>query len=717
MDIIQHLSDELHISQKQIQATVALLDEGNTVPFVARYRKEVTGGLDDGQLRLLSERLNYLRNLVKHREEIRTRIAALDLLTEELEKQLNAAATLTELDDLYRPFRPHRKTRASVAKANGLEPLARLLAAQAPQYDPPLTQAALSFLCPESGICSAEDALSQACDILAENISDDAENRKRLRSLTSAYGILHVRGTQDEESVYSNYYDFSERISTVADHRILAINRGEREGFLRVGVSVDRDIVLNFLFQRVLHTPQSPASPYITRAIIDSYDRLIAPSIEREVRAALTDRASENAIHVFSDNLRHLLLQPPVKGKNVLGLDPGYRTGCKLAVVDRTGKVLQTAVIYPTKPKERVEEARTVVCSLIETYEISLVCIGNGTASKESERFIAQTLKQIGSDCKYTIVSEAGASVYSASELAAEEFPSYDVTQRSAVSIARRIQDPLAELVKIDPKAIGVGQYQHDMKPARLDEALGGVVESCVNSVGVDLNTASWPLLSYVAGINTASAKNIVKFREENGEFKSRAQLKKVPRIGEKAYEQCAGFLRVNESQELLDHTGVHPESYPAAKALLQLLGYTQTDITTSGLSDIQTRASVYGKENLCAALNIGALTLTDILAELQKPGRDPRDTLPAPLLREDIMELSDLAEGMVLEGTVRNVTDFGAFVDIGVHQDGLVHCSKLANHFVKHPRDVVSIGDIVKVKVLSVNLANGRIALSMRDI
>ncbi len=717
MDILNRLEQESGISRKRIEAAVKLLDEGNTVPFIARYRKEVTGSMDDTELRALSSRLEYLRSLERRREEIGALITAQEKLTPKITEQLDAAATLTELEDIYRPFRPHRKTRASVAKERGLAPLAELIAAQEKTYAPPIEAQAKRFLNAEKGVISEREALDGACDILAEEISDDAECRKQLRALTAAHGILRAHAAKEEDSVYANYYAYSEPLRTVANHRVLAINRGEKEGFLKTEIEIDRDLVLNALQARVIRSPRSPAAPYLMRAMVDSYDRLIAPSVAREVRAALTERANESAVAVFSDNLRHLLLQPPLKGKTVLGFDPGYRTGCKLAVVDRTGKVLDTAVIYPTKPREQIEASEKTVLSLIKKYDISLISVGNGTASKESELFIANLLKKVDRPCKYLIVSEAGASVYSASELAAKEFPDFDVTQRSAVSIARRVQDPLAELVKIDPKSIGVGQYQHDMKPARLDEALGGVVEACVNSVGVDLNTASGPLLCHVAGINAQSAQNIVNYREENGEFKSRAELKKVPRIGAKAYEQCAGFLRVPESKELLDHTGVHPESYPAAKALLQALGYEKSDLKSGAFPDIAARAAAYGNDALAKKIGIGAPTLCDILAELQKPGRDPRDMLAAPLLRDDIMSLADLAPGTVLEGTVRNVTDFGAFVDIGVHQDGLVHLSKLSDRYIKHPSEVVSIGDIVKVKVLSVDKEKGRISLSMRDV
>ncbi|MBQ8276127.1 MAG: RNA-binding transcriptional accessory protein [Clostridia bacterium] len=716
MDIITTLAKELSISVKQVEATVELIDGGNTIPFIARYRKEVTGSLDDTVLRSLEERLNYLRSLDKRREEVLGLIAGQEKLTPEIEAALAAAKTLTEIDDIYRPFRPHRKTRASVAREKGLEPLAQLLLAQEKSYTPALEEQAASFIDAEKGVASAEEALAGACDIIAEEISDNAEYRKQLRKLTYDHGLLSAKAAGEADSVYAQYYDFSESIKTLPGHRVLAINRGEKEDFLKVAITVDRDTVVGYLLAQTVKPNSSPARDYVIAAVTDSYDRLIAPSIERELRNDLTDTAGEGAIKLFSENLKHLLMAAPLKGKVVLGFDPGYRTGCKLAVVDATGKVVDTAVVYPTKPQCRTEESKKIIRRLIRSHGVNVIAIGNGTASKESEIFIAELLHEIEEDVKYIVVSEAGASVYSASKLAADEFPDFDVTQRSAVSIARRLQDPLAELVKIDPKSIGVGQYQHDMKPARLDEALTGVVEDCVNRVGVDLNTASHSLLAYIAGINAATAKNIVKYREENGAFVSRAQLLKVPRIGAKAYEQCAGFLRVSGSDEILDNTGVHPESYAAARKLLKLFAYTPEDVRAGRLRELRQRVKEKGMETVCGELEVGAPTLADIITELEKPGRDIRDSLPPPILREDILDLEDLKEGMVLQGTVRNVIDFGAFVDIGVHQDGLVHISQLSDRFIKHPSEVVAVGDVVEVRVLSVDVPRRRIALSMKS-
>ncbi len=715
MDILQILCDELKLRRSQVEKTVELIDAGNTIPFIARYRKEVTGSLDDTVLRALDDRLRYLRSLQARKEEVTAAIAAQEKLTPELEAAIAAAVTLTEVEDLYRPFKQHRRTRASVAKERGLEPLADLIWAQQRTYSPSLEEVAASLIDPEKKVETAEDAFAGACDILAEVISDDAAFRKEIRALTMEHGLLVAKQAKEEDSVYSTYYDYNEALKKVPGHRLLAINRGEKEEFLKVSVSISEDLILNFLFHAVVTDMKSPALPYLQKIIPDSYKRLIAPSIENDIRTQLFDDASEGAIKLFSDNLKHLLMQPPIKGKVTLGFDPGYRTGCKLAVVDKTGKVLDTAVIYPTKPQERIAESERIVGNLLTKYGVDLIAIGNGTASKESEIFIANLLKKGNYRAKYAMVSEAGASVYSASKAGAEEFPDFDVTQRSAVSIARRLQDPLAELVKIEPQAIGVGQYQHDMRQARLSEALGGVVEDCVNRVGVDVNTASHALLSYIAGINAASAKNIVKYREENGEFTSRAQILKVPRIGAKAYEQCAGFLRVSGSSEILDCTGVHPESYPAAHALLSHFGYTADDVRQSRLGSLQEQASAYGLKKLGEELSVGVPTLTDIITELQKPGRDVRDEAPAPVLRDDVMGMEDLTEGMELTGTVRNVIDFGAFVDIGVHQDGLVHISELSHRFVRHPSDVVSVGDIVRVKVISLDLKKKRIGLSMK--
>ena len=718
MNIIETLAKEFNIKVEQVEKTVALIDEGNTIPFIARYRKEVTGSLDDTLLRDLDDRLTYLRNIEKRKQEVKDLIAAQEKLTDEIAKAIDEAKTITEIDDIYRPFRPHRKTRASVAREKGLEGLATLLLEQRANYEPDLDTLASEYVDEEKGVNNIEEAYAGACDIIAEDVSDNAEYRKEIRALTFEHGMLSSKQNGEEDSVYAQYYDHSERINKIPGHRVLAINRGEKEEFLKVSIEISADIILNYLFNLIIAANSSPAKKYVENAIVDGYERLIAPSVEREIRNDLFDNASEGAIKLFSDNLKHLLMQAPIKGKTVLGFDPGYVNGCKLAVVDKTGKVMDTGVVYPTKPRARVEEATRIVKNMILKNKVDVVAIGNGTASKESEIFIADLLKTIpDSGCKYIVVSEAGASIYSASKLAADEFPDFDVMQRSAVSIARRLQDPLAELVKIDPKSIGVGQYQHDMKPARLDGALTGVVEDCVNSVGVDLNTASHSLLSYIAGINATSAKNIVKYREENGEFKTRAQILKVPRIGSKAYEQCAGFLRVPGSKEIFDNTGVHPESYEAARALLDMFGYTEDDVKNGRLSKLSSDVSEKGTKSVCEKLGIGAPTLADIITELQKPGRDVRDSLPQPILRDDILGMEDLKPEMQLVGTVRNVIDFGAFVDIGVHQDGLVHISELSDKFVKHPSDVVSVGDIVNVKVLGVDLKKKRISLSMKGL
>ncbi len=714
MNIIETLAHELNLTIDQVEKTVGLIDEGNTIPFIARYRKEVTGSLDDTVLRTLDERLTALRNLEKRRDEVKNLIDAQGKLTPELILAIDRAVTVTEVDDIYRPYRPKRKTRASVARERGLEPLAERIMAQSECYDPAIEVQAEAYVDAEKEVPTAEAALQGAMDIIAEDISDNAEYRKKLRSLTVDYGVLVTRAAKEEDSVYAMYYEYEEAIKKIPGHRILAINRGEREEFLKVSLSVPDEVVLGFLYNSVITSVTSPAKSYVTAAATDSYSRLIAPSIEREIRNDLFDNACEGAIKVFADNLGHLLMSPPIKGKVVLGFDPGYAHGCKLAVVDPTGKVLDTAVIYPTI-KSRVDDAARVVRRLIRTYHVDVVAIGNGTASRESEQFIADILKSLDGETKYIIVSEAGASIYSASELAAEEFPEFDVMQRSAVSIARRLQDPLAELVKIDPKGIGVGQYQHDMKPARLDEALGGVVENCVNSVGVDVNTASYSLLAYIAGINTTAAKNIVKYREENGAFSTRAQLTKVPRIGAKAYEQCAGFLRIPGGKEILDNTGVHPESYDRARALVAMFDYTEEDIRAGHLAGLREAVRKKGIKTVCTELEIGEPTLLDIIAELEKPGRDIRDSFDAPVLREDVMSMADLKPDMILTGTVRNVTDFGAFVDIGVHQDGLVHISQLCNRFIKHPSEAVSLGDVVKVKVLAVDVQKKRISLTMK--
>ena len=730
MDIIAKLTEEFKLKYDQVEKTVGLIDEGNTIPFIARYRKEVTGSLDDTVLRDLNDRLTYLRSLDKRREEVRGAIEEQGKLTEEISAAIDNATILTELEDIYRPFKPHRKTRASVAREKGLEPLAALIMEQRASYEPSIEEEAEKYISDAEGkeVPTAEDALNGAKDIIAEDISDNADFRKEIRAITFDFGVIATKKAKEEDSPYSMYYEFSEKVKTLPGHRILAINRGEKEEFLKVSLDISEDLILNYLFGEVVTSHSSPAYKYVSAATVDSYERLIAPSIEREIRSQLFDDASEGAIKVFSKNLKQLLLQPPVKGKIALGLDPGFRTGCKLAVVDATGKVLDTGVIFPTLKgdkqgssdgngyaERKYAEAKVIVKKLLAKYDVEIIAIGNGTASRESEQFIVEVLKETQTGAKYNIVSEAGASVYSASKLGAEEFPDFDVTQRSAVSIARRLQDPLAELVKIEPKAIGVGQYQHDMKPARLDEALTGVVEDCVNSVGVDVNTASYSLLSYVSGINAKSAKSIVAYREENGEFKSRAQIKKVKGIGDKAFQQCAGFLRIPGGKEILDNTGVHPESYDAAKALLDKFGYGKDDIGSGKLMELRKDIKVYGTKKLCEEIGIGEPTLQDILDELEKPGRDIRDALAAPLLRDDVLAMEDLKPDMILTGTVRNVIDFGAFVDIGVHQDGLVHVSQISNRFIKHPSEALAVGDIVKVKVLSVDINKKRIALTMK--
>ncbi len=715
MNIIETLATEFKLKPEQVEKTVELIDEGNTIPFIARYRKEDTGSLDDSVLGDLNDRLTFLRNHEKRKEEVSALITAQEKMTPEIQAAIDAAKTITEVDDIYRPFRPHRKTRASVAREKGLEPLAELLMAQLPKYEPSIDEQAAGFIDEEKGIASVEEALQGARDIIAENISDNAEFRKTIRALTFEHGTLTSKQAKEEDSVYAQYYEYSEALKKVLPHRVLALNRGEKEDFLKVSVVIEEEIVLRAIRAEILLGNGSPATEHVEAALTDGYERLIAPSIEREIRSDIFDNACEGAIKVFADNLGHLLMQSPLKGKTVLGFDPGYAHGCKLAVVDKTGKVVDTGVIYPVKPREEIEKSKRIVKNMISKHHVDVIAIGNGTASKESEMFIANLIKEIPEDVKYIVVSEAGASIYSASKLAAEEFPEFDVMQRSAVSIARRLQDPLAELIKIDPKGIGVGQYQHDMKQARLDEALGGVVEDCVNAVGVDVNTASYSLLAYISGINTASAKNIVKYREENGEFSARAQLLKVPRIGAKAYEQAAGFLRVPGGKEIFDNTGVHPESYEAAEKLLALFDYTRADVQAGNLKDLGEKVKQAGATSVSEKLGIGLPTLQDIISELQKPGRDIRDTLPPPVLRDDILSLEDLKPDMELTGTVRNVIDFGAFVDIGVHQDGLVHISQLSNRFVKHPSEVVKVGDVVTVRVLSVDVPKKRIALTMK--
>lgn len=712
MDISKILCKELGLEEWQVNAVISLSDEGCTIPFIARYRKEAHGSLDDQKIHNLIERLEYLRSLDARREEIDKAITDQGKMTDEIKAALAAAETLAVLEDIYRPFKPKRRTRATIAKEKGLEPLAEKILAQG--KDDPLSLAA-EFINPELGVETADDALAGAKDIIAEVASDDPEIRKRLRNLYNLGGTVTVKAIDPEkDSVYTMYYDHSEPVSKIASHRVLAIDRGEKEEFLKVSVTIETDKAYKALETVMIKNAFSPCADVVREAYIDAYSRLIAPSVEREIRAALTEVACTGAIKNFSNNLHQLLMQPPVRNKVTMGLDPGYRTGCKVAVVDGIGRVMDTGVIYITHGENQLEAAKKKVSSLIAKYGVECIAIGNGTASKETEMFVSDLLRKTGSKALYMVVSEAGASVYSASKLAAEEFPDYDLTLRSAISIARRLQDPLAELVKIDPKSIGVGQYQHDMPPKQLAEALDFVVENCVNSVGVDLNTASVSLLSRVSGISSAIAKNIVAYREENGALKSRAELKKVPKLGPKAFEQAAGFLRITGGKEPLDSTAVHPESYPAAKALLKALGYVESDISAGKLSSLRDEAEKIGLPSLAEKLGIGIPTLSDVIDELMKPGRDPRDELPPPLLRSDVLEMKDLKPGMEITGTVRNVIDFGAFVDIGVHQDGLVHISQISKTFIKHPSDVLKTGDIVKVWVISVDEAKKRIALTM---
>lgn len=716
MDIIDQLIKEFNLKPFQVQNTVKLVDEGNTIPFIARYRKEVTGELNDQVLRELYERLLYLRNLEERREAVRRLIDEQGKLTEELSRSLDRAVTLQEIEDIYRPYKVKRKTRASVAKEKGLEPLAAIIFAQMPSKTPVLRIAA-GYIDPEKGVNTEEEALAGAMDIIAEEVSDNAEYRKALRETIFRNAMIVSAARKEEDSVYRMYYDFREPVSKIANHRILAVNRGEKEEFLQVKIDVDSALCLAYLKGRTVKNTNPEMAGYVEAAVEDSYIRLIFPSLERDIRNQLTETAQEQAMKVFAENLRNLLLQPPVKDRVVLGLDPAYRTGCKIAVVDETGKVLATTVIYPTPPQSKIEEAKSKLKQLIEKHKVDIISIGNGTASKESELFVVELLKEIDRKVYYMVVSEAGASVYSASKLGAEEFPEFDVALRSAVSIARRLQDPLAELVKIDPKAIGVGQYQHDMNQKRLDESLGGVVEDCVNNVGVDLNTASAPLLSYISGISSAIAKNLVEYREENGKFKSRNEIKKVKKLGNKTFEQCAGFLRITDGDNILDNTSVHPESYTAAEKLLKKMGYTLSDVSGKSLRELDKKVEQNGRIKVAEELGIGLPTLKDIVNELLKPGRDPRDELPKPILHTDVLHLEDLKAGMVLTGTVRNVADFGAFVDIGVHQDGLVHISQLADRFVRNPMEVVAVGDIVKVRVIEVDAERKRISLSMREI
>jgi len=714
MDIYKQLCEEFEIKMNQVENTVKLIDEGNTIPFIARYRKELTGSLDDQLLRELGERLVYLRNLEEKREQVHSTIEEQGNLTEELAKKLTDAKTLTEIEDIYRPFRPKRRTRATMAKEKGLEPLANLIWEQ--ENEEPLETLAESFVCLEKEVLTVENAIEGAKDILAERISDDGDGRKWLREEIKKAGQMMAKATNEtEKSVYEMYYDYEEPLKKVASHRVLALNRGEKEKFLNVNIIVDEENFLPKLERKYIHK-NSPREEILQEILRDSYKRLVFPSLERELRNAMTEDAEEKALKVFGENLKQLLLQSPIKDKIVLALDPAFRTGCKIAVIDQTGKPLDTTVVYATAASAaKIEDAKKTLKQLITKHQVELIAIGNGTASRESELFVAEMIKEIPEKVQYIIVNEAGASVYSASKLGAAEFPEYDVALRSAVSIGRRLQDPLAELVKIDPQSIGVGQYQHDLNQKRLNEALGGVVEGCVNNVGVDLNTASPSLLSYVAGITGTVAKNILKYREETGKFTSRKELLKVPKLGPKAYEQCAGFLRISESKEFLDGTGVHPESYTATKKLLEIINVSAADLAEKKVTHLSKKLA--SLEKTADQLGIGVPTLQDILTELEKPGRDPREEMPLPMLRSDVLEMEDLKEGMILKGTVRNVIDFGAFVDIGVHQDGLVHISQIADRFIKHPLDAVSIGDVVQVKVLGVDIAKKRISLTMKGV
>ena len=714
MDILKTLQEELQIGYKQVEAAVQLIDEGNTIPFIARYRKEATGSLNDEVLRNLDERLRYLRNLDEKKEQVLSTIRDQEKLTPELEKQIQAAMTMVALEDLYRPYRPKRRTRAMIAKERGLEPLADLILAQ--QVEEPLEKLAEGYVSEAREVPTAADAIAGAKDIIAERISDQADYRTYIRKVTTEQGMLRSQARDEKaESVYEMYYQYEEPVKKCAGHRVLALNRGEKEKVLTVKVEAPEENILRYLEKQIVTQDNPYTAPVLREVAADSYRRLIAPAIEREIRSALTETAEAGAIKVFGKNLKQLLMQPPVADRVVLGWDPAFRTGCKLAVVDSTGKVLDTVVIFPTAPQNKVAESKKILKDLIHKYGISMISVGNGTASRESEQIIVELLKELKEQVQYVIVNEAGASVYSASKLATEEFPKFDVGQRSAVSIARRLQDPLAELVKIDPKSIGVGQYQHDMNQKNLGEALGGVVEDCVNKVGVDLNTASASLLEYVSGINKTLAKNIVAYREENGAFKNRKQLLKVAKLGPKAFEQCAGFMRITGGDNPLDGTSVHPESYEAAGKLLEKLGYTEDQLSHGGLNGISKKIGDYKK--MAQEMGVGEITLRDITAELEKPARDPRDEMPRPVLRSDIMEMKDLKPGMVLKGTVRNVIDFGAFVDIGVHQDGLVHISQMTDRYIKHPLEAVSVGDVVDVKILSVDMDKKRIALTMKGV
>ena len=714
MNINEILKGEFNLKNEQIENVIKLIDEGNTIPFIARYRKEMTGEMSDIILRQFNDRLNYLRNLQSRKEDVQRIIGEQGKLTDEIIKNLAKANTLQEVEDIYAPFKQKKRTRATIAKEKGLENLA-LSILDKNIYD--INKEAEQFINEEKNILSVEDALKGANDIIAEIISDNAQIRKYIRENALKYGVIVTKNAKDEKSVYDMYYDFSERVSNMASHRVLAINRGEKEEFLKVKLEIDNDRMLKYIENQYINKDNFKNKDILVAAIEDAYKRLIFPAIEREVRNHLTELAQERAINVFGENIKNLLLQPPLKGKVVMGFDPGYVNGCKIAVVDASGKFLDEAIVYPHKPQSKTEQAKKILKKLIETYKIDVIAIGNGTASRESETLISELIKELGVNTQYIIVNEAGASIYSASELAAEEHPDINVSIRGAISIGRRLQDPMAELVKIDPKAIGVGQYQHDVTPKKLDESLAGVVEDSVNKVGVDLNTATPSLLTYIAGINASIANNIVSYRDEVGGFKSRKELLKVKRLGQKAYEQCAGFLRVMESKEPLDNTSVHPESYEAAGKLIEILGYTKEDLRNRNLNDIEERVSSNGLNNLVSELEIGELTLKDIIKELQKPGRDPREDMPKPILKTGVIDLKDLQPGMELMGTVRNVSDFGAFVDIGVHQDGLVHKSQMANKFVKHPLDIVKVGDVIKVRIMEVDEKRKRISLTMKDI
>jgi uncharacterized protein len=717
-DITKVLSQEFNIKEWQVKNTIDLIDSGNTIPFIARYRKEATGELDDTTLRKFYERLTYIRNLESKKQEVKRLIEEQGKLTPEISDKIDNANSITEVDDIYRPFRPKKRTRATIAKEKGLGPLSQFIIAQ--EFTGSLIDEASKYINEELGVSNAEEAIAGALDIIAEDISDNADFRKAIRSMTYREGIIITKALKEETSPYEMYYDYKEPVSRILPHRILAVNRGEKEEFISVKVEAPVDKIIAYLEKKIIRR-NCEETNYLKETIKDSYNRLISPSIEREIRNELTEKAEEQAIKVFASNLKSLLMQAPVKGKVVMGFDPGFRTGCKIAVVDETGKLLDTATVYSTAPQNDIEGSKKILKELIYKHNVDIISLGNGTASRESEIFLSELIKEVekekGKKLYFVVVSEAGASVYSASELAAKEFPDINVSLRGAISIARRLQDPLAELVKIDPKAIGVGQYQHDVSQKKLGETLSGVVEDCVNSVGVDLNTASASLLSYISGINSAIAKNIVEHREQNGKFKSRKELLKVKRLGEKAFEQCAGFLRIPESQNVLDNTSVHPESYEAAEKILDVLGYSMEDVKLRRLNDIDKKVESFGEEKLASEAGIGVPTLRDIIKELKKPGRDPREELPQPIFMSGVMEIEDLKPGMILKGTVRNVADFGAFVDIGVHQDGLVHKSELADAYVKHPLDVVKVSDIVNVKVLDVDLKRRRIALSMKGL